>query len=515
MADRISPSLDHAAVLARVRERAGFGRRYALLLLIASGLAILGLLLSSPAILIGGMLIAPLTAPVAGFSFTLAALDWAGVRRSLLALLGGALLALLFPAAIALLSPLQAPTADILALTRPNLFQLLVAVLAALAAAYVSLRGRGETIAGAALATALLPPLAAAGYGLATLNWPIVSGALTLFVTNLIAALLTATLVARYYGFAGGAPTRRQLGALLALLLLFAAPLGWSLRQIAWETWATRTARTAITREFGADIRITRLDPRFENEEIYLQATVETDRFRQEAPGRIQERLETILDRPVALDLTQLPITAAGPSDAVERARQTVEREASTIAIRRELGRALEFAAGAAPDRVVVDPVARRATVQAVGERSLPDWQATEQRLAQAYPGWTIRLIPPIQPPPPIPAPETDEIAARAQVRALAWAIERWGQGGVIVTPRSVTGETAAQATTRAEAIAEQLRGLGLAVEVEAPLPADRTLERDHGLAAARATPVRAIIAPPVQADEAEEAVDEPLMAQG
>ena len=90
------------------------------------------------------------------------------MRRSLTALAIGAVAAVAFTALIVLASPLKAPTAEILARTRPNLFDLLVALFAALAGTFAIIRGRGETIVGVAIATALMPPLAVVGYGLAT-----------------------------------------------------------------------------------------------------------------------------------------------------------------------------------------------------------------------------------------------------------------------------------------------------------------------------------------------------------
>ena len=128
--------------------------------MMSAGIAVLGLLLSSPAVVIGAMLISPLMNPILGLGFSLALFDFAELRRSLSALAIGATAALLFTAFIVLVSPLKAPTAEILARTRPNLFDLLVALFAALAGTFAIIRGRGETIVGVAIATALMPPLA-------------------------------------------------------------------------------------------------------------------------------------------------------------------------------------------------------------------------------------------------------------------------------------------------------------------------------------------------------------------
>ncbi len=136
----------------------------------------LGLLLSSPAVVIGAMLISPLMSPILGLGFSLALFDFAEMRRSLTALAIGSAAAVIFTVVIVTASPLKATTAEILARTRPSLFDLLVALFAALAGTFAIIRGRGETIVGVAIATALMPPLAVVGYGIATWNLPVLAG---------------------------------------------------------------------------------------------------------------------------------------------------------------------------------------------------------------------------------------------------------------------------------------------------------------------------------------------------
>ena len=74
-------SVDHVAVVERVREDAGFDGRYAFMILMSAGIAMLGLLLSSPAVVIGAMLISPLMGPIIGLGFGLATFDWREIRR--------------------------------------------------------------------------------------------------------------------------------------------------------------------------------------------------------------------------------------------------------------------------------------------------------------------------------------------------------------------------------------------------------------------------------------------------
>ncbi|MBO7941695.1 DUF389 domain-containing protein, partial [Streptomyces sp. S9] len=162
--------IDRAAVLEHVRDAGGLGPRYAFMIVMSCGIATLGLLQNSVAVIIGAMLISPLMGPIIELGMGLATFDLRTIRGSLAALAAGVAAALLIAVAIVIVSPLQEPTAEILARTQPTLFDLLVAVFSGLAGAYATVTRKGETIVGVAIATALMPPLAVVGYGVALVN---------------------------------------------------------------------------------------------------------------------------------------------------------------------------------------------------------------------------------------------------------------------------------------------------------------------------------------------------------
>ena len=170
---RVIGTVDHVEVNERVHDDAGWTARYLFMTTMSAGIAVLGLLLSSPAVVIGAMLISPLMGPIIGLGFALATVDARQIRRASFALVAGSLLAVLFCAALVVISPLQNVTSEIAARTRPNLFDLAVALFSALAGSYATIRRRSGTIVGVAIATALMPPLATVGFGLATWNWPV------------------------------------------------------------------------------------------------------------------------------------------------------------------------------------------------------------------------------------------------------------------------------------------------------------------------------------------------------
>ena len=433
---RVVGTIDHQAVVARIIDESGWSPRYAFMTMMSAGIAVLGLLLSSPAVVIGAMLISPLMSPILGFGFSLAVFDFAEMRRSLLALAIGSFAAVAFTALIVTASPLQAPTAEIVARTRPNLFDLGVALFAALAGSFAIIRGRGETIVGVAIATALMPPLAVVGYGLATWNLPVLGGALALFVTNFITISLSATVMARYYGFGHHLSSRQSWAQTVVLLLVFAVmavPLGLSLNRIAREALTISSVRSLLNERFGGDARVTQLEVAFDRNPNVVRAVVITPRNRTQRTADLQQAIETALGYPVRLDIDQILLEpGAGALDAQrEELRQAGEQtnlEAQRMAA---LARMIALITGVASDDVTIDRDHRRATAAAVPlpGATVATYRTLEERAAAETDGWHVAIVPPQGPLPEIAfADNVDTLdpSARAAVLTSIWAAQRW-----------------------------------------------------------------------------------------
>jgi uncharacterized hydrophobic protein (TIGR00271 family) len=173
---------------------------YGLELILSAGIATLGLVLNSPAVVIGAMLVSPLMGPILAAGLSLAASDlYLGVK-SLAGIILSIFGAITFSAGIVWLLPFHVPTTEILARTQPNVLDLGVAILSGLAGSIVICRG-GEgggvtAMPGVAIAVALMPPLCAVGFGIgAGFDWQIISGAGLLFLTNLVAITASAFIV--------------------------------------------------------------------------------------------------------------------------------------------------------------------------------------------------------------------------------------------------------------------------------------------------------------------------------
>lgn len=467
-------SVDHVAVIARIVEESGWTPRYAFMILMSAGIAVLGLLLSSPAVVIGAMLISPLMNPILGLGFSLTLFDFSEMRRSLTALVIGSLLAVSFTALLVLASPLKAPTAEILARTRPNLFDLLVALFAALAGTFAIIRGRGETITGVAIATALMPPLAVVGYGLATWNVAVLGGSLALFLTNFVTIALSATIMARFYGFGRRLTAQQswiQTGALFGVFVVMAVPLGISLARIARESFTVSQVRSLLTERFGARSRVTQLDVDFAARPIVVRSVVIAPRTAMAKTADVRVALERRLARPITLQLDQVLLGPGSTALDAQRTEIAQVKEAENSANDRiqSVTRMVALAAGVGPDKVTLDREHQRALVAAapLPGATLATYKALEDRVRGATDDWDIEIAPPVQVLPVVSfADNADTLDADAREAVLlsAWAAHRWNAPGMAVPglPEGPAPKHPTLAQRRALAIAELLRAQGV-----------------------------------------------------
>ncbi|KQT35436.1 hypothetical protein ASG29_03915 [Sphingomonas sp. Leaf412] len=446
--------VDHDAVLRQIAADSGWTGRYAFLIVVSAAISLLGLLMPSVAVLIGAMLLSPLMMPIIGLGFGIATFDTHEIRRALTALVAGSAIAVVLSVVFVSLSPIQTITGEIAGRTRPTLFDLLVALLSAVAGAYALIRGRGGTVVGVAIAIALMPPLAVVGFGIATMNWTIFSGASLLFLTNAITIALTAALVARVHGF-GSHLSPQHTGWQVALFVgglgLLSVPLGTALRQIAFEAAAQRQVRDAIRDHFAGASRLGQLDIDYAARPMRIRAMVLTPRIDPRADRVLNAALVDRLGRPVDLHVDQLRATSdEGGVEAVQIA-QAGAAKADDDGRRRRAVADLALLAGIDEAAVRVDPQDRRltatsATLPGVDARG---YRALEQRAARALPGWTVALAPPSD----VGLPSIGLVEGVIDVTALAtaaWAGARTGRAIV------VDGGTAAQRAAVATGIGDQ-----------------------------------------------------------
>jgi uncharacterized hydrophobic protein (TIGR00271 family) len=304
---------------------------YVLELLLSAGIATLGLVLDSPAVVIGAMLISPLMGPILAAGLAFAAADLYLGLKSLVSIVLSTLVAVLFSGFLVWLLPFQFPTDEILARTHPNLLDLGVALLSGLAGSIVVCRGGGgggvTALPGVAIAVALMPPLCTVGFGLGSgLNWAIVSGAGLLYLTN-FAAIVTSAFVVFFIVRMDSPDVRMKIGyteleaaspdrlyrllantrlaksfgdlgqlrwrtlMLVATLLVLFVPLRKSLYQLRDETVSRAAVRDAIRTLGPADMLLTQqldLMPDRIAVRVVVAGSVPDDKIRQAERAIIQ-----------------------------------------------------------------------------------------------------------------------------------------------------------------------------------------------------------------------------------
>ena len=458
-------TVNQAEVIEKRREDCLMSERYLFMTAMSAGIAVLGLLLSSPAVVIGAMLLSPLMGPIMGLGFALAIGDYHWLKQSARSLAWGTVMAVGLTGLLVFMSPIQTITPEIAARTQPNLFDLFVALFSALAGAYAMIRGREGTIVGVAIATALMPPLATVGFGLATWNWTVFSGALLLYVTNLITIALTAWGMARLYGFKTALSARNtqfQNIAVAAVFVGLAIPLGFSLQQIAWQTNAQRVVRAEIEEQFPNRSLIDSLDVDFGTEPMTVSATMLTPTLRPEAEADIERALAVRLDLPVELTLVQYQVgTSASAAEQAQLSAARANEEATALARAEDLAQRLSLVAGVPETDVLVDRTRRRAMVRAeqLEGATLAAYKALEKRIADTEPEWTIELLPPAGALPGEVAFDENgpTVEGTQALGVIEWATRR------VDVPIVLSGNR-----EQAEAAAEILRQRGVEVGVRA-----------------------------------------------
>lgn len=162
-------------------------------------IASVGLNVNSTAVIIGAMLISPLMGPILGAGFSLGIFDFELFKKSLKNLAIATIVSLLTSAFYFYVTPFKEPQAELLARTSPNIYDVLIAFFGGLVGVIAITRvEKGNPIPGVAIATALMPPLCTAGYGLAIGNYKYFLGALFLYAINCVFICIATFLIVKY-----------------------------------------------------------------------------------------------------------------------------------------------------------------------------------------------------------------------------------------------------------------------------------------------------------------------------
>lgn len=186
-------------VLDAVKSNISFRGSNLWILACAIVIASVGLNVNSTAVIIGAMLISPLMGPIVGAGFALAMYDFELLKRSGKNLLVATVASLVVATLYFIISPFKETQSELLARTSPNIYDVIIAFFGGLVGVVALTRvEKGNPIPGVAIATALMPPLCTAGYGLATSNIAYFFGAFYLYVINCFFICIATFLIVKY-----------------------------------------------------------------------------------------------------------------------------------------------------------------------------------------------------------------------------------------------------------------------------------------------------------------------------
>ena len=200
--DLRTDKMSEAKAIANIKADAAFRGANLWVLIFAIFVASLGLNVNSTAVIIGAMLISPLMGPIVGMGLSLGINDLDLLKSSAKNFAVATAVSVLTATVYFLLSPYKEVQSELLARTSPTLYDVMIAFFGGAAGIVaIATGGKGNIIPGVAIATALMPPLCTAGYGLATGQWLFFLGAFYLFFINTVFISLATYLGVRFMGF--------------------------------------------------------------------------------------------------------------------------------------------------------------------------------------------------------------------------------------------------------------------------------------------------------------------------
>lgn len=203
-------------------EESSPGVTYLILIIGSCAIASFGLLSNSTAVIIGAMIVAPLMLPIRGLAFGALAGNFKLFFRALIGITVGTLLAVAIAFGLGLLVGISNFGSEVLSRSKPTLLDLGIAVVAGSISGYAKVQPKiSTTLAGTAIAVALMPPICVIGLGMSQAYWSLTQGATLLYLTNLLGITLACMLT---FFIVGYSPLQKARTPLI-LTLLFISTL--------------------------------------------------------------------------------------------------------------------------------------------------------------------------------------------------------------------------------------------------------------------------------------------------
>jgi uncharacterized membrane protein len=240
------------------------------------------------------------------------------LRTSLESVFKGVMATIIVSILVGLISPLKEMTPEILARTQPTLLDLFIALASGMAGAYaLSRKEVSAALPGVAIAAALAPPLAVVGLGIAHGNMQAAGGALLLFITNIITISLAGMIIFTLLGIHPlnlqpevKKRVRRGITGMVLLVVLITIPLGIIMNGILRTSREDQAIQTVLTQSpLLVDIADLEIERSRTKDGLLISVTARrSEPLTQEDVDALAEELKVILDQPLILDFTTLPV---------------------------------------------------------------------------------------------------------------------------------------------------------------------------------------------------------------
>jgi uncharacterized hydrophobic protein (TIGR00271 family) len=282
---------------------------------LSTAIATFGLLQNSSAVIIGAMLVAPLFTPILALSLAIVQGDMPFFRLAVESSIKGVALSIGLALVLTSLSPLTQLTNEILVRSQPNMFDLLIALASGMAGAYAIAREDVATsLPGVAIAAALVPPLSVIGIGLAQGDLVIAGGSTLLFLTNLVAIVLSGVITLTLLGFLprkrGQQDARLRWAfmiALLSLALILIPLVSISTQTLHELTTEQKVVRLLEEQAETHNLLINSYDIDFDRASLEVSIQIlAAEKPPADFADTLREEIETISGEPVSLNLTIL-----------------------------------------------------------------------------------------------------------------------------------------------------------------------------------------------------------------
>ncbi len=300
------PWMHHAApeefkdLFMMMRESAKATPAYLTLMVLSTLLAAFGLFANSIPVVIGAMILAPLMGPIISMSLGTLRQDENLMIDSGRSIAIGTGLALLCAMLIAWFIPLNHINSEIAARISPTLLDLGVAVVSGIAGAYAHARAEvAKSLAGVAIAVALVPPLAVAGIGLGWLDFTVFFGAFLLYLTNLVGIILAALITFMILGYSPFHRAKRGLMLTLVMVAILAIPLAFGFERMVAENNVLRQ----LDGQEIAGVKLVDVNVRPRDPLIISLTMVSKTPVDHAVMDEVKQEIERRLQQPVVLEI--------------------------------------------------------------------------------------------------------------------------------------------------------------------------------------------------------------------